>query len=324
MKFLINFSSLIFVIVFSLATVVMAQDFPNKPVRIIVPASPGGNIDVTARVLAPGMSEFLKQPVVVENRIGGGGMIGIDYVAKSAPDGYTIVMGSSSTFTVGPNVYKNWPIDPVKGLTPIMYVHFVPFALVVNAQSPDKSVHDLIKRAKDKPGTVSQANGGTGTSNHLVSELFQMLTDTKFILVPYQGGGPAMTSVISAQTESYFDQASTSVSPAQSGRVRVLGLTSKTRWAPMPDVPTFNELGIKDFEVNGVTGLAGPAGLPRAIVMRINEAVAYALSDLKVKDRMNTMGAVIVGSSPEDFDRFIREDLIRWSKVVKATGASAQ
>jgi len=324
MKFLINFSSLIFAIVFSLATVVMAQDFPSKPVRIIVPASPGGNIDVTARVLAPGMSEFLKQPVVVENRIGGGGMIGIDYVAKSAPDGYTIVMGSSSTFTVGPNVYKNWPIDPVKGLTPIMYVHFVPFALVVNAQSPDKSVHDLIKRAKDKPGTVSQASGGTGTSNHLVSELFQMLTDTKFILVPYQGGGPAMTSVISAQTESYFDQASTSVSPAQSGRVRVLGLTSKTRWAPMPDVPTFNELGIKDFEVNGVTGLAGPAGLPRAIVMRINEAVAYALSDLKVKDRMNTMGAVIVGSSPEDFDRFIREDLIRWSKVVKATGASAQ
>ena len=324
MKFVTSFSSSIFAIVFSFATVVMAQDFPNKPVRIIVPASPGGNIDVTARVLAPGMSEFLKQPVVVENRIGGGGMIGIDYVAKSAPDGYTIVMGSSSTFTVGPNVYKNWPIDPVKGLTPIMYVHFVPFALVVNAQSPDKSVHDLIKRAKDKPGTVSQANGGTGTSNHLVSELFQMLTDTKFILVPYQGGGPAMTSVISAQTESYFDQASTSVSPAQSGRVRVLGLTSKTRWAPMPDVPTFNELGIKDFEVNGVTGLAGPAGLPRAIVMRINEAVAYALSDLKVKDRMNTMGAVIVGSSPEDFDRFIREDLIRWSKVVKATGASAQ
>ena len=324
MKFLINFSSLIFAIVFSLATVVMAQDFPNKPVRIIVPASPGGNIDVTARVLAPGMSEFLKQPVVVENRIGGGGMIGIDYVAKSAPDGYTIVMGSSSTFTVGPNVYKNWPIDPVKGLTPIMYVHFVPFALVVNAQSPDKSVHDLIKRAKDKPGTVSQANGGTGTSNHLVSELFQMLTDTKFILVPYQGGGPAMTSVISAQTESYFDQASTSVSPAQSGRVRVLGLTSKTRWAPMPDVPTFSELGIKDFEVNGVTGLAGPAGLPRAIVMRLNEAVAFALSDPKVKERMNTMGAVIVGGSPEDFDRFIREDLIRWSKVVKATGASAQ
>lgn len=301
-----------------------AQTYPAGPVRIIVPASPGGNIDVTARVLAPGMSEFLKQPVVVENRPGSGGMIGTDVALKAAPDGYTILMGSSSTFTVGPNVYKNWPIDPVKGLTPIMNVQYVPFALVVNAQSPDKSVHDLIKRAKEKPGTVSQANGGTGTSNHLVSELFQMLTGTQFILVPYQGGAPAMTSVIGGQTESYFDQASTSVAPAQAGRIRVLAVTSKTRWTPLPNVPTFGELGIQDFEVNGITGLAGPAGLPRPVVQRLNEAATRALQDPKVKERMNTMGAVIVGSSPEEFDRFIREDLARWSKVVKATGASTQ
>jgi tripartite-type tricarboxylate transporter receptor subunit TctC len=302
----------------------LAQAFPTNTVRIIVPASPGGNIDVTARVIAPLMSEHLKVPVVVENRPGSGGMIGMDVAVKAAPDGYTIAMGSSSTFTIGPNVYKNWPYDPVKGLTPIMNVQYVPFTLVVNAQSPDKSVHDLIKRAKEKPGTVSQANGGTGTSNHLVSELFQMLTGTKFILVPYQGGAPAMTSIIGGQTESYFDQASTSVAPAQAGRIRVLGVTSKTRWAPLPEVPTFTELGIQDFEVTGITGLAGPAGLPRPIVARLNEAAAYALKDAKVKERMNTLGAVIVGSSPEDFGKFIREDLDRWQKVVKATGASAQ
>jgi tripartite-type tricarboxylate transporter receptor subunit TctC len=316
--------ALILAAVLACPVAALAQAYPTGPVRIIVPASPGGNIDVTARVIAPLMAEHLKQPVVVENRPGSGGMIGTEVALKAAPDGHTILMGSSSTFTVGPNVYKNWPVDPVKGLTPIMNVQYVPFALVVNAQSPDKSVHDLIKRAKDKPGTVSQANGGTGTSNHLVSELFQMLTGTQFILVPYQGGAPAMTSVIGAQTESYFDQASTSVAPAQSGRIRVLGVTSRTRWAPLPDVPTFGELGIQDFEVNGITGLAGPAGLPRPIVTRLNEAAAHALKDSKVKERMSTLGAVIVGSSPEEFDRFIREDLARWAKVVKATGASAQ
>ncbi len=302
----------------------LAQTFPAGPVRIIVPASPGGNIDVTARVIAPLMSEHLKVPVVVENRPGSGGMIGMDVAFKAAPDGHTIAMGSSSTYTIGPNVYKNWPYDPVKGLTPIMNVQYVPFALVVNAQSPDKSVHDLIRRAKEKPGTVSQANGGTGTSNHLVSELFQMLTGTRFILVPYQGGAPAMTSIIGGQTESYFDQASTSVAPAQSGRIRVLGVTSKTRWAPLPEVPTFGELGIQDFEVTGMTGLAGPPGLPRPVVARLNEAAAHALKDAKVQARMHTMGAVIVASSPEEFDRFIREDLARWQKVVKATGASTQ
>ena len=301
-----------------------SQTFPTGPVKIIVPASPGGNIDVTARVLAPLMSEHLKVPVVVENRPGSGGMIGMDIAFKAAPDGHTIAMGSSSTYTIGPNVYKNWPYDPVKGLTPIMEVQYVPFTLVVPAQSPDKTVHDLVRRAKEKPGALSQANGGTGTSNHLVAELFQMLTGTKFINVPYQGGAPAMTSIIGGQTDSYFDQASTSVAPAQSGRIRVLGVTSKTRWAPLPDVPTFGELGIKDFEVTGMTGLAGPAGLPRAVVARLNEAAAHALKDAKVRERMNTLGAVIVGSSPEDFGKFIREDLERWAKVVKATGASAQ
>jgi tripartite-type tricarboxylate transporter receptor subunit TctC len=302
----------------------LAQSLPSGTIRIIVPAAPGGNIDVTARVLAPVMSEHLKQPIVVENRPGSGGLIGTDAALKAPADGMTLLMGSSSTLTVAPNVYKNWPVDPVKGLTPIMNVQYVPFALVVPAQSADKSVHDLIKRAKDKPGAVSQAHAGNGTSNHLVSELFQMTTGTRFILVPYQGGGPAMSSVIGGQTESYFDQASTSVPHAQAGRIRVLATTSRTRWPALPEVPTFAELGIQGFEVTGITGLVGPAGLPRPVVARLNDAARAALEHPKVKERMNAMGAVILASSPEEFGAFIREDLERWAKVVKATGASAQ
>ena len=306
------------------AGVVAAQTYPTGPVKLIAPSQPGGNIDVTARILAPALGELLGQPVVVENRGGGGGMIGAGVALKSLPDGYTLMVGTNSTLSVGPNVYKNWPVDPLKGVTPIINVQQVPFAMVVGAKSPFRSVDEVLKQARAKPGGITQAHAGNGSSNHLVSELFQMLTGAKFLFVPYKGGGPAMTSVIAGETETYFDQASTSVAPVQSGRIRALAVTADTRWPTLPDVPTFKEAGVDGFVVMNVTGLVGPAGLSPAIVKRLNEATLKVLQDPKVKERFDAIGAVIVGSTPEEFGAFIKEDLERWAKVVKATGASAE
>jgi len=306
------------------AGVAAAQAYPTGPVKLIAPASPGGNIDVTARILAPALTELLGQPVIVENRAGGGGMIGAGVALKSPPDGHTLMVGTSSTLSVGPNVYKNWPVDPLKGITPIVNVQQVPFALVVNAKSPLGSVDDVLKQARARPGAMTQAHAGNGSSNHLVSELFQMLTGAKFLFVPYKGGGPAMTSVVAGETETYFDQASTSVGHVQGGRIRVLAVTADKRWPALPDVPTFKEAGVDGFEVMNVTGLVGPAGMSPAVVKRLNGATLKVLQDPKVKERFDAIGAVIVGSTPEQFGAFIKDDLERWAKVVKATGASAE
>ncbi|MGH8663429.1 MAG: Bug family tripartite tricarboxylate transporter substrate binding protein [Burkholderiales bacterium] len=295
----------------------LAQSYPSRPVTIIAPASPGGNIDVTSRILAPALHEILGQPFVVENRPGAGGKIGATAALKAAPDGYTLMMGTSSTLSVGPNVYKEWPVDPVKGVTPISLVQQVPFALVVNARSTYKTVDDVLKQAKAKQGGMQMAHAGPGSSNHLVSELFQMLSGAKFLFVAYKGGAPAMASVVSGENEVYFDQASTSVIQVKAGRIRALAVTAEERFAPMPDVPTFDEAGIKGFHVMNVTGLVGPAGMPQAVVQRVNEATVKALKDPKVQERMKGIGAMIVGSNPQAFGKWIRGDLERWKKVVK-------
>jgi tripartite-type tricarboxylate transporter receptor subunit TctC len=306
------------------SAVALAQTYPSGPVRLIAPASPGGNIDVTARILAPALTQLLGQPFVVENKPGAGGMIGADAALKAEPDGHTLMVGTSSTLSVGPNVYKKWPVDPVNGITPIINVQQVPFALVVNAKSPYKSIEDVLKQARAKPGAMPMAHAGNGSSNHLVSELFQMLTDTKFLFVPYKGGAPAMASVVAAETEAYFDQASTSVNQIKAGRIRALGVTADKRFEPMPDVPTFEEAGIKGFEVMNVTGLVGPAGMSDAVVKRLHEATLKALQDEKIKQQLHALGATIVGSTPAEFGNWIREDLQRWAKVVKTANVPQQ
>jgi tripartite-type tricarboxylate transporter receptor subunit TctC len=300
----------------ALSAAAFAQSYPSRPVTIIAPASPGGNIDVTARIMAPALHEILGQPFVVENKPGAGGKIGAEAALKAAPDGYTLMMGTSSTLSVGPNVYREWPVDPVKGVTPISLVQQVPFALVVNAKSSYKTVADVLKQAQAKQGGMQMAHAGPGSSNHLVSELFQMLTGAKFLFVAYKGGAPAMASVVSGETEVYFDQASTSVTQVKAGRIRVLAVTAGERFAPLPDVPTFDEAGVKGFHVLNVTGLVGPAGMPQAVVQRLHEATVKALKDPKVQERMKGIGATIVGSTPPAFGAWIREDLARWKKVV--------
>jgi tripartite-type tricarboxylate transporter receptor subunit TctC len=296
----------------------------QQPVRIVVPFAAGGNVDVTARAIAPIMGQVLGQTVIVDNRPGAGGMLGAREVMTAKPDGLTLMMGSSSTLTVGPNLYPNWPYDPVTGITPISNVQVVPFALVVKADSPHKSVADVLKAAKDKPGSVTQAHAGIGSSNHLVSELFQMLTGEKFLLVPYRGGGPAMNDLIAGQVATYFDQASTTVPQIQGGQIRALAVTAKTRMTTLPGVPTFAEAGVKDFEVLNITGLAGPPGMDKTLVDKLRNAVVKALENPQVKEHFGRLGVEIVGDTPDQFAAFLREDLARWKRVVKEANVQVQ
>ena len=293
-----------------------SQGFPSEPIKIIVPFAAGGNVDVTARLVAPLMQEILGQPVVIENRPGAGGMIGAGAAIGAKPDGHTLMMGSNSTLSIGPNVYPNWPHDPIKGITPISNIQVVPFALVVRAESRFMSVADVVKAAKGKPGELTQAHSGLGSSNHLVSELFQMLTDTKFILVPYRGAAPAMNDLLGGQVETFFDQASTTVPQVQGGKVRALAVTAATRMPALPDTPTFAEAGVKNFEALNVTGLVGPAGMDPGVVAKLHAATVKALADPKVREGFNKLGVQVLGSTPQEFAAFIKEDLDRWAKVV--------
>ena len=296
-----------------------SQSFPGQqPIRIIVPFAAGGNVDVTARAVATEMSATLGQTVMVENRPGAGGMIGAGSVMSAKPDGHTLLMGSNSTLSVGPSLYKNWPYDPIKGITPITNIQFVPFVLVVRAESDIRSVTDLLQRAKARPGEITQAHAGIGSSNHLVSEFFQMLTGTKFLLVPYKGGAPAMNDLLAGQVQTYFDQASTSVPQIKAGKIRALAVAAKERMPALPDVPTFKEaLGVDGFEILNVTGLVGPAGMDPAVVTKIRAATVKALDNASVKQLFETLGVQVQGSTPEQFADFIREDLARWERVVK-------
>ncbi|MGQ7793133.1 Bug family tripartite tricarboxylate transporter substrate binding protein [Faunimonas sp. B44] len=297
-----------------------AQNFPTGPVHIIVPFAAGGNVDVTARAIAPALGEILGQPVIVENRTGAGGMIGAESVMSAAPDGHTLMMGSNSTLSVGPNLFANWPYDPVEGITPITNIQFVPFALVVRADSPFQSVAEVLEKARAEPGDVTMAHAGTGTANHLVSELFQMLTETEFLLVPYQGGAPAMTDLLGGQVELYFDQASTTAPQVAAGRARALAVTSREPWPSLPGVATFASEGVENFELMNVTGLVGPAGIPDDVVETLRAGVAKALENPDVKARFEQLGVQVVGSSPDEFMAFIKEDLARWGDVIEKAG----
>ena len=298
------------------AQVGWAQTFPTEPIRIVVPFAAGGNVDVTARLVAPVISETLGQTVIVENRPGAGGMIGAGAAISAKPDGHTLLMGSNSTLSVGPNIYPNWPHDPIKGITPISNIQVVPFALVVRANSTIKSVDDLLKRARARPGEITQAHAGQGSSNHLVSELFQMLTGTRFVLVPYRGAALAMNDLISGQVETFFDQASTTVPQVAGGTVRALAVTSVKRMPALPEVPTFTELGVTKFEVLNVTGLVGPAGMDPQVVANLHAATLKALANAKIREGFDKLGVEIVGSTPAEFAAFIKDDLDRWARVI--------
>jgi tripartite-type tricarboxylate transporter receptor subunit TctC len=317
MKFLIATISLL------LASAASAQ-YPNKPIRLIVPFVPGGNVDITARTVAPALGDALGQPVVVENRPGAAGMVGAQALLGSPADGYTLMMGSNSSLAVAPNLYPNWPYDPVKGITPISNLAIVPFVLVVKLGLPAQSLAEFLALAKQKPGQLSMASGGNGSSNHLVGELFQMMTGVKFSHVPYKGTGAALVDLAGGQVDLLFDQASSTVPNVRGGKIRAIAVASRERQATLPDTPTFAEAGVKDFEIDNITGIVGPAGLPQDVVAKIHNAARTALANPTVKERFASFGMQPVGNSPGEFAAFIREDLARWAKVIKAAGIKVE
>jgi tripartite-type tricarboxylate transporter receptor subunit TctC len=295
-----------------------AQSYPTRPVRLIVPFPPGGNIDITARAIAPGLTDLLGQTIVVDNRGGAGGIIGTDLVAKSAPDGYTLVLASSGTVTVAPSLYAKMPYDPVKDLTPITLLSYVPIVLVVHPGNPAKSVRDFIASAKARPGKMIMASAGNGTTNQLAGELFQLETGAKFVHVPYKGAGPALIDLMGGQVDMLFDQLSASTNYIKSGKLRALVVAGDKRNAVIPDVPTMTESGLKNCDAGTFTALMGPAGLPREIVATLNTAGNKTLAMPSTRDRFAAVGADILGGTPAQLDVNLKQELAKWTRVAKA------
>jgi tripartite-type tricarboxylate transporter receptor subunit TctC len=311
-------------LVSSLALAASAQGYPSKPIRVIVPFAPGGNVDITARLVAPGLQDALGQPVVVENKPGAGGTIGADQVAKSAPDGYTLLMGSNSTFSVAPSLYPKNPYHPLRDFSPVVSIASAPFVLVTPANASARNAADLVNAAKANPTKLTMSSAGTGSSNHLVGELFQDISGAKFTHIPYKGSGQALTDLMAGTVDLHFDQLTSAAGHVKSGKLRALMVTSPTRVAMMPDVPTAREAGYPTFEATNVTGLIAPAGTPTDVIQKLNAAMQKVLADATLRDRFAAIGASPTGGPPEDFARYIREDLAKWTRIVKEANVKVE
>lgn len=310
MKITIAFAGFVLATAFTAS----AQNFPAKPIRLVVPFPPGGTVDVTARAIGPALSEVLGQNVMIDNRGGAQGLTGSDLVAKSPPNGYTLLLGSNSTLSVAPSLQKKSPYDPVRDFAPITLIGMTPFVLVVHPSVPAKNMREFISVAKSKPNAMTMGSGGVG---HLVGELFQSMTGTKFLHVPFQGVGPAGAALMGGHVDLLFDQLANSVGPIQSGKTRAIAISSKERSTVLPAIPTMYESGVKNFEVTSITGILAPAGTPPEVIKRINEAVHRVLSMPAVKNRFSSIALETIPGSPEQFASYIKDDYARWTKVVK-------
>lgn len=297
---------------------VFAQTYPAKPVRIVVPFAPGGNVDINARAIAPGLNEVFGQQVLVENRAGAGGMIGGEFVARAPADGYTLAMASNSVYSVAPNVFSKPRYHPVKDFTAISGISNVPFVIVLHPSVPAKNLKEFIALVKSKPGQMTMATAGTGTSNHLVGELFQISSGIRMTGVPYKGSGPALTDLIGGQVDSHVDQLTASMAYIQSGRIRALAVTTDKRAPLLPNVPTLDEQGLKGFDATTITGLLAPTGTPKDVIDRIHAAVVKVTAQAAIRDRFAALGATTLGNSPAEFADYIRQDYAKWQKVVAA------
>jgi tripartite-type tricarboxylate transporter receptor subunit TctC len=296
------------------ASTVVAQGAANRPLRMVVPYGPGGNLDITARVIGPALSEIIGSPVVVENVGGAGGTIGMERVAKSPPDGHTVVLGSTGTITLAPILTPNSPYDPMTDLAPVGFVSNVPAILLVHPALPARSVRDYIALAKKRPGEITL--GGAGTSR--ACDLFQFRAGIKVVLVRYyKGSAPGLIDLMGGHIDSMIDQLSSASSYVRSGRLRALAVASPRRAAQFPDIPTLDESGVKGAESNTYSGLLAPAGTPRDAVTRLNAALNKVLEMPQTRERLAQIGAEAWSGSPEQFAVFIRDDIAKWRRLTK-------
>lgn len=298
-----------------------AAGYPTKPVRFIAPFPPGGSTDLLARLVALKLSEAWGQQVIVENRGGAGGTIGVELAARAAPDGYTIVMGHVGTFGFNPTLYPKLSYDAVKDFAPITVLATVPNGMAVHPSLPVKTARDFIALAKAKPGELLYASGGSGSASHLAGEYFRLLTKINMVHVPYKGTGPAMISMISGQTTMTITGMTALMPHVKSGRLKLLGVATMKRLAILPEVPTIDESGVPGYDANQWYGVLTQAAVPRGIVMKLNAEIIKVLARPDVKDRLAADGAEAVANTPEQFAAHIKAEIARWAPVVKASGA---
>jgi len=298
----------------------IAQAYPTRPVRIVVGFPPGGTSDILARTIASRLAEPLGQAVVVENRAGAGGNIGAEGVAKAAPDGYTLLMGTTSQ-AISQSLYKKLNYDLLKDFAPITQAVNYSNLLVVHASAGVSNVAELLALARAKPGVLNYGTAGNGTPPHMTGELFKSYTGVNILHVPYKGGAPAIIDLVAGQIPMMFDNVPPLLPHVRSGRVRALANTSLTRLSVLPDVPTLHESGLKGFDAVGWNGLLAPAGTPREIVSRLHTEVAKILRSADVRDQLTSQGADIVGNSPDEFTAWISNEVTKWAGVVRTSGA---
>lgn len=295
-----------------------ALDYPTKPVRLIVGVAPGGANDTVARLVAQTLSERLAQPVVVENRPGAGGNIGLEAAANAPPDGYTLLFATSAN-ALSVAFYDKASVNFARDITPVTSLVRGPLIMEVNPSFPAKTIREFIAYAKANPGTINMASAGIGNTTHVAGELFQMLTGTKFTHVPYRGGAPAVTDLISGQVQVYFDGVSGSLDHVRSGRLRALGVTTAERADVLPNVPSIAEF-VPGYEAGGWYGIGVPRNVPVEVVDKLNKEINASLADPKLKSRLSDVGYVTSGSSPAEFGSMIAREVEKWTKVIKFAG----
>lgn len=298
--------------------------YPDRPIHYVIPFPPGGSTDFTGRVLGKGISDILEQPVVIENRAGAGGNVGAGYVARSAPDGYTLFQGTIGTHAINSTLYKNLSYDVLKDFVPIARMTAGTNVLVVHPDVPANTVEELIAYAKANPGKLNTGSSGAGSSIHLSGELFQLMTGTKFTHVPYRGGGPALNDLLAGHIHLMFDNLNVSVPHIDAGRLRALGVTTPSRSPRLPNVPTLDEAGVKGYDVTSWSGVFAPAGTPPETVRILNKTINEALNSTDIRRRYEEAGVQINLMSVADFDAFVRREIKRWGDIVRQANISVE
>ena len=302
-----------------------AQPGPAKPVKLIVPYPPGGPTDISARLVAQKLQESLGQPVPVENKPGAGGNIGADFVAKSAPDGYTLVMGAIATHAINPALYASIPYDALKDFRHVALVVQVPNVLIVNNDVPAKSVKELVALAKQRPGKLDFASGSTGSTGHLAGEMFKIMTGTYMVHIPYKGAPPAVADLMAGRVHLMFDNLASALPNVKAGKVRALAVTTRKRSAFLPELPTLDESGLKGFDMTTWWGIMAPGRTPQAVVERLSAEILKALDAPDVRERLRTMGSEPPAvRTPEAFTAFVAAELKTYGELVKRSGAKVE
>jgi tripartite-type tricarboxylate transporter receptor subunit TctC len=303
------------------ANLAFSQAYPNKPVRLVVPFPAGGTTDIVAREVAAHLTKAWGQSVIVENKAGAGGNVGSDSVAKSAPDGYTLLMGTVGTHGINVSLYSKMPYDAVKDFTPVSLCAAVPNIMVVHPSVPANSVAEFIAYAKKEGDKVAMASSGNGTSIHLAGELFKSMTGTTMTHVPYKGSAPALADMLGGTTQVMFDNAPSAMPHIKAGKLRALAVTSNKRSAALPETPTMEEMGLKGYEASSWFGVLAPAGTPKEIVQKISAEIQRGIATAEVQEKMKAQGAIPVGGTAEAFATHINAEIAKWATVVKASGA---